>query len=51
VDRVGWWLDEEDAEAGVVAEQPREQVLVPPPDAVPRLERDDDQVSAHRTLR
>jgi hypothetical protein len=43
---VGRRLDEEDAEAGIVAEQPRDEVLVPTPDAVPRLQGQDDEVAA-----
>jgi hypothetical protein len=43
---VGGRLDEEDSEAGIVAQQPRDEVLVPAPDPVPRLEGRDDEVPA-----
>ena len=44
VQRVGGRLDEQHAEVGVCRQQPRDQVLVASPDAVPGFERDDDQV-------
>ncbi len=46
VDRVGRRLDEEDPQVGIVAQQPRDEVLVPAPHAVPGLEGSDDEVPA-----
>ena len=50
VERICWWLNEEDADIGVVRQEVVNKELIPSPDLVPALERADDDF-ARRLLR